>query len=213
MVASSRKSIILDIQGFRRHIRADGGKMKKDYLILIVFLAITLISGAVIFMMKAPRPEISSQPQSMAEADTDMDSRINHLETLLADDPDNFDILVSLGNNYYDINEPQKSIEYYERALAIKPDAARVLVDCGAMYRQLGQADKAIELFKKAIDIDPRLPQAHFNLGAVLRMEKGDPVGAALAWKKYLELDPDPEPEIKNLLEDEIKAALGPPSE
>ncbi len=182
--------------------------MKKDYLILIVFLAITLVSGAVIFMIKASQPEISSQPQNIAEPDTDMDSRINHLETLLMDDPDNFDILVSLGNAYYDISEPQKSIEYYERALAIKPDAPHVLVDCGAMYRQLGQTDKAIELFSRAIDIDPQLPQAYFNMGAVLRMERGDSVGAALAWKKYLELDPNPDTQIKKLLEDEIKAAL-----
>lgn len=182
--------------------------MKKDHLILILFLVITMISGAVIFMMKAPQPEVTTQQQSIAETDTDAEGQINHLETLLADDPDNFDILVILGNNYYDINEPQKSIEYYERALAIKPDAPPVLVDCGAMYRKLGQADKAVELFRKAIEIDPQLPQAYFNLGAVLRMEQGDAVGAALAWKKFLELDPDPDPQIKNLLENEINAAL-----
>ena len=183
--------------------------MKKDHLILILFLVITMISGAVIFMIKAPQPEISSQQQSIAETNTDTERRINHLETLLADDPDNLDILVNLGNAYYDINEPQKSIEYYERALAIEPDAPHLLVDCGAMYRQLGQADKAIELFRKAIEIDPQLPQAYFNLGAVLRMEKGDAMGAALAWKKYLELDPNPDPQIKNLLENEIEAAMG----
>jgi tetratricopeptide (TPR) repeat protein len=187
--------------------------MKKDRLILILFLVITMISGAVIFMTKAPQPEISSQQQSIAETNTDTERRINYLETLLADDPDNLDILVSLGNAYYDINEPQSSIEYYERALAIKPDTPPVLVDCGAMYRQLGRADKAIELFRKAIEIDPQLPQAYFNLGAVLRMEQGDAVGAALAWKKYLELDPNPDPQIKNLLENEIKTALGLPSE
>ncbi len=183
--------------------------MKKDHLILILFLVITMISGAVIFMIKASQPEISSRQQSIAETDTDTERQINHLETLLADDPDNLDILVSLGNAYYDINEPQKSIEYYERALAIKPDAPHLLVDCGAMYRQLGQADKAIELFRKAIEIDPQLPQAYFNLGAVLRMEQDDAVGAALAWRKYLELDPNPDPQIKSLLENEIKAAMG----
>ena len=183
--------------------------MKKDHMILILFLVITMISGAVILMMRAPQPETFSQQPSTTETNTDAEGQINHLETLLADDPDNFDILVSLGNNYYDINEPQSSIEYYERALAIMPDDPHILVDCGAMYRQLGQADKAVELFRKAIEIDPRLPQAYFNLGAVLRMEQGDAAGAALAWKKYLELDPNPDPQIKNLLENEINAALG----
>ncbi len=183
--------------------------MKKDYLILMVFLAIILISGGLIFMIKAPGPEFISQQQSVEDPGADLQNQIDHLETLLADDPDNVDILVSLGNVYYDINEPQSSIEYYERALAIKPDDPHVLVDCGAMYRQLGQADKAIELFRRAIEIDPQLPQAYFNLGAVLRMEQDDAVGAALAWQKYLELDPNPDPQIKSLLENEIKAAMG----
>jgi tetratricopeptide (TPR) repeat protein len=185
--------------------------MKKDHYILILFLAITLISGAIIFTIKAPPPQIPSQPQGISEAD--MKKQIDHLETLLADDPGNFDILVSLGNAYYDINEPERSIEYYEKALAIEPDSPHVLVDCGAMYRQMGSVDKAIEMFERAIDIDPRMPQAYFNLGAILRMEAGDAVGAALAWKKYLELDPDPDPRIKSMLENEIEAALGPPSE
>ncbi len=187
--------------------------MKKDYLILILFLAITLISGGFIFMIKAPQPEFISQQQSIGDPGADLQNQVDHLETLLADDPNNVDILVSLGNVYYDVSEPEMSIEYYERALAIKPDVPFVLVDCGAMYRKLGQADKAIELFRKAIEIDPQLPQAYFNLGAVLRMEKGDAMGAALVWKKYLELDPNPDPQIRNLIENEIKAALGPPSE
>lgn len=185
--------------------------MKKDYYILILFLAITLVSGAIIFMVKAPPPQIPLQPQGVSE--TDIKEHIDHLETLLVDDPGNFDILVSLGNAYYDINEPEKSIGYYERALAIEPDSPSVLVDCGAMYRQLGSVDKAIELFEKAIDIDPRMPQAYFNLGAILRMEAGDAVGAALAWKKYLELDPDPDPRIKSMLENEIESALGSQTE
>jgi tetratricopeptide (TPR) repeat protein len=84
-----------------------------------------------------------------------------------------------------------------------------VMVDCGAMYRQLGNPDKAIELFKAAIEINPALPQAYFNLGAVLRMEKADPKGAAKAWKRYLEVEPHVDPQIKGLLEDEIRAASG----
>jgi tetratricopeptide (TPR) repeat protein len=184
--------------------------MKKDYYILILFLAITLVSGAIILMIKAP-PQIPTQPQGVSEAD--MKEHIDHLETLLADDPGSFDILVNLGNAYYDINEPEKSIEYYEKALAIEPDSPHVLVDCGAMYRQLGSVDKAIEMFERAIDIDPKMPQAYFNLGAILRMEAGDAVAAALAWKKYLELDPDPDPRIKSMLENEIESALGAQTE
>ena len=49
----------------------------------------------------------------------------------------------------------------------------------------------------------------HGNLFGGKLLAWCDAAGAALAWKKYLELDPNPDPQIKNLLENEINAALG----
>ena len=115
--------------------------------------------------------------------------------------------MIDLGNGYYDLSEPSKAIEYYERALQIRPNNASVIVDLGAMYRQNGDADKAIELFNKAIQVDPQLPQAYFNLGMVLRSEKNDAIGAAKAWKKYLELDPNSQ--AKEFLQEQIEQAPG----
>jgi len=86
--------------------------------------------------------------------------------------------------------------------LKLRPNNPGVIVDLGAMYRQNGNPDKAIEMFKKAIELDPQLPQAYFNLGMILRMEKNDPVGAAQAWKRYLELDPNSQ--AREFLESEI---------
>lgn len=187
--------------------------MKKDHLILIALLTLMAVSGAVIWVLKSPQPGSANRTQDAPEASDEMRISVRRWETSLAIDPNNLDLLVKLGNAYYDLNEPQKSIEYYERALTIKPDLPFVLVDCGAMYRQTGQPDKAIELFEKAIDLDPGLAQAYFNLGAVLRIERDDARGAARAWQKYLELVPDPDPQIKDLLMSEIEEALGKQAE
>ncbi len=184
--------------------------MKKDQLILIFAITIIALSGGVIFVMKSSPTNgqpTSSGPDKAQQGAMMVQRQIAQLESQLAVDPENFDLLVSLGNIYYDSNQPAGAVEYYERALKIKPDTPTVLVDCGAMYRSLGDADKAIEMFEKAIRIDSGLAQAYFNLGAVLRIEKQDQKGAAKAWKRYLELVPDADPEIKKLLEDEITNA------
>jgi tetratricopeptide (TPR) repeat protein len=186
-----------------------GGYVKKEHLILILFVAVTAVSGVLIWILKASQTEITTSSQAITDQSEALRESIKQWEASLAVDPDNLDLLVKLGNGYFDINEPRKSIEYYERALKIKPDMPYVIADCGAMYRQIGQPDKAIELFRKAIEIDPDLAQAYFNLGAVLMAEKNDPRGAARAWQKYLELTPNPDPRIRDLLMDEIEAALG----
>jgi tetratricopeptide (TPR) repeat protein len=193
--------------------------MKKEYQILLIFISIIALSGVMIYIIMAQNVKAPLQAeQSMpAQQTTDpmqmppgpdqakIKQQITEMEAALKNSPNDYTLLVELGNAYYDLSEPPKSIEYYEKALKIKADDASVIVDLGAMYRQSGDPDKALALFNKAITIDPKLPQAYFNLGMVLKMEKNDPKGAAKAWQKYLELDPNSE--AKQFLEDEIKKA------
>lgn len=188
--------------------------MKKDYLILLVFLGITIMTGGVIFAIQnsgsisaaSTNPDMSSA--QMPGVDTTMiKAEITKMESRIRSNPDDYEALVSLGNDYYDIDNPPKAIEYYERALMIKPDNAPVLVDLGAMYRKSGNPDKAVELFTRAIEIDPRLPQAYFNLGMIYHTEKNDPASAAKAWRKYLEYETSPE--AKKFVEGLLKKAEG----
>ena len=185
--------------------------MKKDKLYLIIFLAIILASGAVIYRFQISRSLPSDHPpisEEQSQFTVTLIKQISQLKRQLEKDPDNYDLLVRLGNNYYDLNSPTESINYYERALEIKPDSPEVIVDCGTMYRELGEVERAIEMFSRATELAPDLPQAFFNLGAVLLGEKIDPRAAAEIWQKFLSSNPGVTPELKNFFEEKIAQAL-----
>ena len=185
--------------------------MKKDRLYLIVFLLIIFTSGAVIYKFQISRSLPSDHPsisEEQSQFTVTLIKQISQLKRQLEKDPDNFDILVKLGNNYYDLNSPKESIRYYERALKLNPDSPEVIVDCGTMYREIGEIEKAIEMFIRATEIAPDLPQAFFNLGVILLAEKNDPKAAAEIWREFLNNNPDATPELKNFFEEKIAQAL-----
>jgi len=185
--------------------------MKKDKLYLIISLAVIFASGAFIYRFQSFRSLPSDHPsisEEQSQITVTLIKQISQLKRQLEKDPDNFNLLVKLGNNYYDLNSPVESIKYYERALEIRPESPEVLVDCGVMYRELGEVEKAIEMFTGATEQDPELPQAFFNLGAVLLGEKNDPQAAAEIWQKFLTNNPDIKPELKIFFEEKIAQVL-----
>ncbi|UCC78796.1 MAG: tetratricopeptide repeat protein [Candidatus Zixiibacteriota bacterium] len=184
--------------------------MKKDKLYLVIFLAIIFVSGAVIYRFQSSRPLPAGHPsisEEQSQFTVTLIKQISELKRQLEDDPDNYELLVRLGNNYYDLNSPGESIKYYEQALKLRPDSPEVIVDCGTMYREIGEVDRALKMFARAIELDPNLPQAYFNLGVVLLGEKNDPAGAAEIWQKFLDNNPGVNPELKNFFKEKISQA------
>ena len=185
--------------------------MKKDKWYLIITVAVTLLSGVIIYGIQSsgslpPNHPPASDDRSQISAT--LLNQISQLKRQLEADPENFGVLVNLGNNYYDLNNPQESIKYYEMALRIRPDVPEVMVDCGTMYRKLGDADKSLEYFTRATKLAPDLPQAFYNLGAVLYSEKNDPAGAVEVWQGFLYNNPGVSPELRNFFQEKINLAL-----
>ncbi|WP_291272526.1 tetratricopeptide repeat protein [Geothrix sp.] len=120
-------------------------------------------------------------------------NRMARLQAMVAADPKNHDAWVSLGNDYFDTHQPQKSVEAYAKALALKPEDPNVLTDQGVMYRQLNQFDKAVANFQKAAKLDPTHVQSLFNLGVVYAHDLQKPDEATKAWNKVLVLAPNSE--------------------
>ena len=184
--------------------------MKKDKLILIFSLIVIFGSGGIIYLFQNAASIPSAQPEHSADMSQQSVMLLNQISASkkrLESEPDNFGLLVSLGNNYYDLQKPKESIKYYEMALKLNSNSPEIMVDCGAMYRQLGDFEKALVLFKKALKIAPGLPQASFNLGAVLFTEKNDPKAAKEIWQNFLSDNPGASADIKDFFKDKIEQA------
>lgn len=100
------------------------------------------------------------------------------LERLLAADPENYTLLVEMGNVLYDLAMFARAAEYYERARALRDDNPDVLTDLGVCYRETNQPARAIELFDRAADLSDRHWQSRYNAAVVRLFDLNDPKGA-----------------------------------
>jgi len=111
-------------------------------------------------------PQISTDPA--------LKQKTRELEALVAKSPSDYDLLVKLGNAYYDADDARNAVETYERALRIKGTDANVLTDLGVSYRNLGDPDRALATFDRALALDPKHAPALFNAAIVWGIDKGD---------------------------------------
>ncbi|HTZ98300.1 MAG TPA: hypothetical protein VMB18_17985 [Terriglobales bacterium] len=112
------------------------------------------------------------------------------LEKLKAD-PQNSDLLTSIGNVYYDTQQFPIAINYYQQVLKIQPENTGVRTDMATAYWYSGDADTAISEFKKSLSYEPNKPNTLFNLGIVEWQGKMDIKSAVADWKRLLQTNPD----------------------
>jgi Tfp pilus assembly protein PilF len=111
-------------------------------------------------------PQISTDPA--------LREKTRELEALVAKTPNDYDLLVKLGNAYYDADDARNAVDTYERALKIKGSDPNVLTDLGVSYRNLGDPDRALAMFERALAADPKHAPALFNEAIVWGIDKGD---------------------------------------
>lgn len=121
----------------------------------------------------------------------DLQQQIASNQQVVAADPRNVAAWIALGNDYFDLQQAQNSVDAYAKALALEPRNPNVLTDQGVMYRQLQQYDKALANFQKAVRLDPRHVQSWYNLGIVYSQDLKQPDQAIKAWTKLIEVAPD----------------------
>ena len=127
------------------------------------------------------------------------DKQAEPLLSKLQSDPNNADLLASLGNVYYDAQQFPIAIDYYQKSLKIKPSDASVRTDMATAYWYVGSADTAITEFHRALADEPNKANALFNLGAVQWQGKLDVQAALATWQKLLQTNPNYENKAKLL--------------
>jgi cytochrome c-type biogenesis protein CcmH/NrfG len=128
-----------------------------------------------------------SPAQLLAMADAQAAPQLAKLKS----DPNNADLLTSIGNVYYDAQQYPAAVDYYGRALKSRPSDAAVRTDMGTAYWYMGNADSAIAEFNKALTYAPTNPNTLFNLGLVKLQGKKDSAGAITDWEKLLAANPN----------------------
>ena len=140
----------------------------------------------------------SAQP-SPEEMRRMADKQAEPLLSKLQSDPNNADLLASLGNVYYDAQQFPIAIDYYQKSLKIKPSDASVRTDMATAYWYVGSADTAITEFNRALADEPNKANALFNLGVVQWQGKLDVQAALATWQKLLQTNPNYENKAKLL--------------
>jgi tetratricopeptide (TPR) repeat protein len=154
-----------------------------------------LLGGYLIFSISSagkaqqPNSAIPAGAGSGSGSPTDYAQRIAQAEKVVAQDPKNLSAWISLGNDYFDTEQSQKSINAYNKALEIEPNNPNILTDQGVMYRKIGWYDKALANFEKANKIDPDHLQSLYNTGIVYAVDLKQPEKATPYWNRYLKLD------------------------
>jgi len=108
-----------------------------------------------------------STPQQQAASPEMLAKAAEPLLAQLKTNPNNADVLIQLGNLYYDGQSFPQAIDYYEKALKLQPNNVDVRTDLGTSYWYLGDADKALATFQKSLAIRPNHPGTLFNVGIV----------------------------------------------
>jgi cytochrome c-type biogenesis protein CcmH/NrfG len=109
----------------------------------------------------------------------------------LQSDPNNAELLASIGNAYYDTQQYPIAINYYQQSLKLQPANTDVRTDMATAYWYTGDADNAIVEFRKSLSYEPNKPNTLFNLGIVEWQGKMDINGAVGTWQKLLDANPN----------------------
>ncbi|MEO5858620.1 MAG: tetratricopeptide repeat protein [Pyrinomonadaceae bacterium] len=105
--------------------------------------------------------------------------------------PESREVIVNLGNAYFDAGKYDEAEKWYSAALTKKGDDVSVRTDLGLtfIFREKPNYDRAIEEFKRSLQLDPNHPQTLQNL-TVAYTKKGDSANANQTLAKLEVFDP-----------------------
>ena len=120
---------------------------------------------------------------------------------VLEHEPDNLEVLRSLGNIAFDQEQSDAAVGYYQRYLKLKPDDLSVQTDLATMYLAAGKADQAIQAYESVLKTNPSFFQAQFNMAIAYRsLGDNDKMIAALEKARAMARDDAARTQVDQLL-------------
>ena len=156
---------------------------KRLWLALAALTALALIAGC-------GAPAVKRAPIDTVTRDLDADTKIEMLEQMALNYPDDALVYYELGNIFYDQIMPDDARFNYEKALKLDPGLNQARVNLAMLLAESDETDSAKVLLGEALEIDPTDAKAYTNLGVVYYTEMN--VDSAVKYfSKALEVDPD----------------------
>ena len=155
---------------------------KMLFLVLLTVLAATLLSGC-------GSPAVKRAPIEILPEDADTEEKIEMLEAMGHEYPEDALVYFELGNLYSEQLLAMDAMESYERALGIDPGLNKARVNLAMLLAESDEVDSAKVLLEEAIRIDPTDAKAYNNLGMVYYTDM-DVNTAVNYFRKALEVDP-----------------------
>lgn len=120
---------------------------------------------------------------------------------VLEREPDNLEVIRSLGNIAFDQEQSDSAASYYQRYLKLKPDDLSVQTDLATMYLAGGKADQAIQAYESVLKTNPSFFQAQFNMAIAYRsLGDNDKMFAALEKARSMAPDDAARTQVDQLL-------------
>ena len=165
--------------------------------VAMVVLAVLVLGIALGYLFRSSSssaavasPSGASQ-RAASSTSTNFDGTIQPLLRRLENNPNDPNLLVDLGNAYYDNRDYDKAVGYYRRYLELRPQDASVRTDMGTAIWYLGNPDGAIQQYETVLSSQPDYPNTLFNLGIVKWQGKHDDQAAIKCWERLLKVHPD----------------------
>jgi len=114
--------------------------------------------------------------------------QVRALQSMLVDDPANFDVLAGLGNLYFDHSRWAEAETWYRKALEVRPGDPNVLTDLAVAIRNQGKGEQALAILDQVLEMYPEHWQALYNRIVVLNFDlhRHDEAVAALEQLKAM---------------------------
>jgi len=113
----------------------------------------------------------------------------SRLRKLVAQEPENPEILAQLGDIYFERGEFFKAVQEYEIVIKLAPEDVDTYNDLGLAYHYTGRPEEAMLSFKTGIENDPTYQRIWLSMGFV-QASNGNMDEARNALNKSVEIAP-----------------------
>ncbi len=91
-------------------------------------------------------------------------------KSLLADDPNNLELLNFLGQLYIKASDDEKALPFYEKIIKLNPVNVDAYNNMGGIYRRLKRYDESIAILNKALSFNKNNSEVKYNLGFTYKL-------------------------------------------